>query len=199
MNTGAEAVETALKAARKWGYEVKGVPEDKAEIIVCANNFHGRTDHHRRLLLRSADGDGFGPFTPGFKVDPVRRRDALRDGDHAAYSGAFLVEPIQGEAGIVIPPAGYLAAGARICREQRVLLLADEIQTGPGPHRPLPGLTSTRASRPDGSSSARRSPAAAAGVGGGRDRRGDTVFRPGEHGSTFGGNPLACAGARGPR
>src|SRR5579862_5235984 len=131
MNSGAEAVETAVKAARKWGYKVKGIPEGKAEIIVCANNFHGRTV---TLVSFSSDHqyrDGFGPFTPGFKVVPFGDVQALRDAI-TPNTCAFLVEPIQGEAGIVIPPDGYLKQVAAICRENRVLLMADEIQSGLG-------------------------------------------------------------------
>ena len=132
MNSGAEAVETALKAARKWGYKVKGVPQNEtAEIIVCSGNFHGRTIS---IISFSSDDqykDGFGPFTPGFKIVPYGDIDALR----AAFTKntcAFLVEPIQGEAGIVIPPAGYLSEAAKLCKQYNALLMLDEIQSGLG-------------------------------------------------------------------
>lgn len=131
MNSGAEAVETAVKAARKWGYKVKGIPEGKAEIIVCANNFHGRTVTIVSFSTDEQYRDGFGPFTPGFKIIPYGDATALR----AAITPntcAFLVEPIQGEAGIIIPPAGFLSEAAAICRENHVLLMCDEIQSGLG-------------------------------------------------------------------
>ncbi len=131
MNSGAEAVETAIKTARKWGHKVKGIPENKAEIIVCANNFHGRTVTIVSFSTDEQYRDGFGPFTPGFKVIPFGDIEALR----AAITPntcAFLVEPIQGEAGIVLPPKGFLKQAAEICRENRVLLVTDEIQSGLG-------------------------------------------------------------------
>ena len=131
MNTGAEAVETAIKAARKWAYTVKGVPADRAEIIACSGNFHGRTIAIVAMSDEPQYQDGFGPFPPGFRRVDYGNLDALR----AAINGntaAFLVEPIQGEAGIVVPPAGYLAAAAALCREHNVLFIADEIQTGLG-------------------------------------------------------------------
>src|SRR5947199_3433011 len=129
MNSGAEAVETAVKKARKWGYKVKGIPEGKAEIIVCANNFHGRTVTIVSFSTDEQYRDGFGPFTPGFKVIPFGDAKELK---HAITPNtcAFIVEPIQGEAGIVIPPAGYLREVAAICRENGVLLMCDEIQSG---------------------------------------------------------------------
>src|SRR6476646_9536329 len=128
MNSGAEAVETAVKAARKWGYKVKGIPDGKAEIIVCAGNFHGRTISIVSFSSDEQYRDGFGPFTPGFRIIPFGDLEALR----AAITPntcAFLVEPIQGEAGIVIPPSGYLREVAAICRERGVLLMCDEIQS----------------------------------------------------------------------
>jgi len=131
MNSGAEAVETAVKTARKWGYKVKGIPEGQAEIIVCANNFHGRTVTIVSFSTDEQYRDGFGPFTPGFKVIPFGDVDALRKAI-TPRTCAFLVEPIQGEAGIVIPPAGFLKEAAEVCRENRVLLMADEIQSGLG-------------------------------------------------------------------
>ncbi|MBU2498400.1 MAG: aminotransferase class III-fold pyridoxal phosphate-dependent enzyme, partial [Proteobacteria bacterium] len=131
MNSGAEAVETVIKAVRKWGYQVKGVPRDQAEIIVCENNFHGRTitivgfnsDEHNR--------EGFGPFTPGFKIIPFGDAEALEEAITPNTVG-FLVEPIQGEAGIIIPPEGYLREARAICEKNHVVLILDEIQTGLG-------------------------------------------------------------------
>jgi len=131
MNSGAEAVETAVKTARKWGYKVKGIPEGKAEIIVCANNFHGRTVTIVSFSTDEQYRDGFGPFTPGFKVIPFGDANALRRAI-TPNTCAFLVEPVQGEAGIVIPPKGFLKEAAEICRANRVLLMADEIQSGLG-------------------------------------------------------------------
>jgi len=131
MNSGAEAVETAVKAARKWGHKIKGIPDGKAEIIVCANNFHGRTVTIVSFSTDEQYRDGFGPFTPGFKIIPYGDAAALR----AAITPdtcAFLVEPIQGEAGIVIPPAGFLKEAAEICKQNRVLFIVDEIQSGLG-------------------------------------------------------------------
>jgi len=195
MNSGAEAVETAVKAARKWGYKVKGIPDGKAEIIVCANNFHGRTVTIVSFSSDQQYRDGFGPFTPGFKIIPYGDANALR----AAITPntcAFLVEPIQGEAGIVIPPEGYLKEVATICRENHVQLMCDEIQSGLGRTGRLfaymhEGIT------PDvlivgKALSGGFYPVSA--VLSSKEVLG--VFRPGDHGSTFGGNPLACAVAR---
>ncbi len=131
MNTGAEAVETAIKTARKWGYKIKGIPEDKAEVIVCANNFHGRTVTEVSFSTDAQYRDGFGPFTPGFKVIPFGDAQALENAI-TPNTCAFLVEPIQGEAGIIIPPAGFLKQAADTCRQNRVLLIVDEIQSGLG-------------------------------------------------------------------
>ena len=131
MNSGAEAVETAIKTARKWGYKIKGIPQDKVEIIVCTNNFHGRTVTIVSFSTDEQYRDGFGPFTPGFKVIPFGDARALREAI-TANTGAFLVEPIQGEAGIVIPPEGFLREASAICRKNDVLLMADEIQSGLG-------------------------------------------------------------------
>src|SRR5436190_6121650 len=131
MNSGAEAVETAVKAARKWGYKVKGIPDGKAEIIVCADNFHGRTVTVISFSTDEQYRDGFGPFTPGFKIIPFGDAGALRNAI-TPNTCAFLVEPIQGEAGIVIPPVGFLKQAAEICRQNQVLLVADEIQSGLG-------------------------------------------------------------------
>jgi ornithine--oxo-acid transaminase len=195
MNSGAEAVETAVKAARKWGYQLKGIPDGKAEIIVCSNNFHGRTVTIVSFSTDEQYRDGFGPFTPGFKVIPFGDAKALRQAI-TPNTCAFLVEPIQGEAGIVIPPAGFLKEAAAICRENRVLLMADEIQSGLGRTGKLfaymhEGIT------PDvvivgKALSGGFYPVSA--VLASKEVLG--VFHPGDHGSTFGGNPLACAIAR---
>jgi len=131
MNTGAEAVETAIKAARKWGYRHKGVPEDRAEIIVCENNFHGRTTTIVGFSTEDQYRDGFGPFTPGFREIPFGDADAL-EAAIGENTVAFLMEPIQGEGGVVVPPEGWLARCAELCRRHDVLLLNDEIQTGLG-------------------------------------------------------------------
>lgn len=195
MNSGAEAVETALKTARKWGYKVKGIPQDKAEIIVCANNFHGRTISIVSFSTDEQYRDGFGPFTPGFKVIPFGDVKALREAI-TPNTCAFLVEPIQGEAGIVIPPKGFLKEAAEICRQNRVLLMADEIQSGLGRTGKLfaymhEGIT------PDvlivGKALAGGYYPVSA-VLASKEILG--VFQPGDHGSTFGGNPLGCAVAR---
>ena len=131
MNTGAEAVETAIKAARKWGYQVKGVPEGKAEIICCRDNFHGRTTTIVGFSTEEQYREGFGPFTPGFKIIPYGDAAALERAI-TPDTVAFLVEPVQGEAGVVVPPDGYLRQTREICRKQKVLFIADEIQTGLG-------------------------------------------------------------------
>ena len=131
MNSGAEAVETAVKTARKWGYTIKGIPEGQAEIIVCANNFHGRTVTIVSFSTDEQYRHGFGPFTPGFKIIPYGDARALA-GAITPNTCAFLVEPIQGEAGIIIPPEGFLREAAEICRRNRVLIMADEIQSGLG-------------------------------------------------------------------
>ena len=195
MNSGAEAVETAIKTARKWGYKVKGIPENKAEIIVCANNFHGRTVTIVSFSTDEQYRDGFGPFTPGFKVIPFGDIEALR----AAITSntcAFLVEPIQGEAGIVLPPKGFLKQAAEICRENRVLLVTDEIQSGLGRTGKLFAYMH-EGIRPDmvivGKALAGGFYPVSA-VLSSNEILG--VLHPGDHGSTFGGNPLGCAVAR---
>lgn len=195
MNSGAEAVETAVKAARKWGHKVKGIPDGKAEIIVCANNFHGRTVTIVGFSTDEQYRDGFGPFTPGFKIVPYGDAAALR-GAMTPNTCAFLVEPIQGEAGIVIPPAGFLKEAAAICRQNRVLLIADEIQSGLGRTGKLFAYMH-EGIRPDviivgKALSGGFYPVSA--VLASKEVLG--VFHPGDHGSTFGGNPLACAVAR---
>jgi ornithine--oxo-acid transaminase len=131
MNSGAEAVETAVKTVRKWGYRVKGVPEYQAEIIVCANNFHGRTITIVGFSTDESSRSGFGPFTPGFKIVPFGDAKALEEAI-TPHTVAFLVEPIQGEAGVIVPPAGYLKAARAICDRHKVVLILDEIQTGLG-------------------------------------------------------------------
>ncbi len=195
MNSGAEAVETALKTARKWGYQVKGIPHEQAEIIVCANNFHGRTISIVGFSTDEQYRDGFGPFTPGFKVIPFGDAAALREAI-TPNTCAFLVEPIQGEAGIVIPPAGFLKDVAEICAQNRVLLMLDEIQSGLGRTGKLfaymhEGIT------PDvliiGKALAGGFYPVSA-VLASKEILG--VYQPGDHGSTFGGNPLGCALAR---
>ena len=195
MNTGAEAVETAIKTARKWGYKIKGIPEDKAEVIVCANNFHGRTITQVSFSTDAQYRDGFGPFTPGFKVIPFGDVQALEDAI-TPNTCAFLVEPIQGEAGIVIPPPGFLKQAADICRQNRVLLMTDEIQSGLGRTGKL-FAHMHEGIRPDvvivgKALSGGFYPVSA--VLSSSEIMG--IFKPGDHGSTFGGNPLGCAVAR---
>jgi ornithine--oxo-acid transaminase len=195
MNSGAEAVETAIKTARKWGYKIKGIAEDKAEIIVCANNFHGRTVTVVSFSTDEQYRDGFGPFTPGFKIIPFGDIQSLRDAI-TPNTCAFLVEPVQGEAGIVIPPAGFLQQAAEICRENRVLLMTDEIQSGLGRTGKLFAYMH-EGIKPDvlivgKALAAGFYPVSA--VLASREILG--VYEPGDHGSTFGGNPLGCAIAR---
>ncbi len=195
MNSGAEAVETAIKAARKWGYKIKGIPDGKAEIIVCANNFHGRTTTVISFSTDEQYRDGFGPFTPGFKIIPFGDSDALQNAI-TPNTCAFLVEPIQGEAGIIIPPAGFLKRAADICRENSVLLIVDEIQAGLGRTGKLFAFEH-EGIRPDAviigkALSGGFYPVSA--VLASKEVLG--VFHPGDHGSTFGGNPLGCAVAR---
>lgn len=195
MNSGAEAVETAIKAARKWGYTHKGIPGGQAEIIVCENNFHGRTISVVSFSTEEQYRQGFGPFTPGFRAIPFGDAAALR----AAITPntcALLLEPIQGEAGVIIPPDGFLREAAEICRENRVLFLADEIQSGLGRTGKLFACMHEHV-RPDvliiGKALAGGFYPVSA-VLASREILG--VFQPGDHGSTFGGNPLACALAR---
>ncbi len=195
MNSGAEAVETAVKTARKWAYMNKGVPQDRAEIIVCANNFHGRTVTVISFSTEPLYRKDFGPFTPGFTIIPFGDADALEKAI-TPNTAAFMVEPIQAEAGILIPPAGFLKKAAEICKRNNVLLIADEIQTGLGRVGKLFACEFDGV-RPD-------MIAIGKSLGGGcypisavlADREILGVFKPGEHGSTFGGNPLACAVAR---
>jgi ornithine--oxo-acid transaminase len=195
MNSGAEAVETALKLARKWAYEVKGVPRYQAEIIVAANNFHGRTISIISFSTEALYRDAFGPFTPGFVIVPYGDAQAVQDAIKP-QTAAVLLEPIQGEAGVIVPPAGYLRQVAEICRQHHVLLIADEIQTGLGRTGRL-FACDHEGVRPDililgKALSGGFYPVSAVLA----DRPILGLFRPGEHGSTFGGNPLAAAIAR---
>lgn len=195
MNSGAEAVETAIKAARKWGYTVKGIPPEQAEIICCANNFHGRTVTIVSFSTDDQYRDGFGPMTPGFKIVPYGDIESLRDAI-TPTTAAFLVEPIQGEAGIIIPPDGYLREVEKICRANNVLFITDEIQSGLGRSGKLFAFE-YEGVHPDliiigKALSGGFCPISA--VLGKKEVLG--VFKPGDHGSTFGGNPLACAVAR---
>ena len=195
MNSGAEAVETAVKTARKWGYKVKGIPEDKAEIIVCANNFHGRTVTIVSFSSDQQYRDGFGPFTPGFKIIPFGDANALREAI-SPNTCAFLVEPIQGEAGIVIPPEGYLRQAANVCRQHDILFMADEIQSGLGRTGKLFAYMH-EAVTPDvlivGKALAGGFYPVSAVL---ASREILRIYKAGDHGSTFGGNPLGCAVAR---
>lgn len=192
MNTGVEAVETAIKAARRWGYREKGIPDGQAEIIACEGNFHGRTLAVTSFSSEPAYREHFGPFVPGFRIVPYGDLEALEKAI-TPNTAAFLVEPIQGEAGIVIPPEGYLRQAAELCRKERVLLLADEIQTGFGrtgkrfacdwegvvPDVYIMGKALGGGVLPVSAVAA--------------DEPILGVFEPGSHGSTFGGNPLASA------
>ncbi len=192
MNSGAEAVETALKAARKWAYKVKGVAPDKAEVIACEGNFHGRTIAIVGMSSVAQYRDGFGPFPAGFRLIPFGDAAEL-EAAITANTAAFLVEPIQGEGGINVPADGYLAACARICKARNVLLICDEIQTGLGRTGRFLACEHDGV-RPDGVTLGKA-------LGGGlvpvslflarRDVM--DVFTPGDHGSTFGGNPIAAA------
>jgi ornithine--oxo-acid transaminase len=192
MNTGAEAVETAIKAARKWAYTVKGVPADSAEIIGCDGNFHGRTIAAVAMSDEPQYQEGFGPFPPGFRNVEYGNIDALGEAINE-NTAALIVEPIQGEGGIVIPPDGYLAAAAELCRKHNVLLIADEIQTGLGRTGKLLACEHEGV-QPDGLILGKA-------LGGGilpvsmflARREVMNVFTPGDHGSTFGGNPLGAA------
>ena len=195
MNSGAEAVETAVKAARKWGYTRKGVTNDQAEIIVCANNFHGRTVTAISFSTEAQYKEGFGPLTPGFVIIPYGDTKALASAI-TENTVAFLVEPIQGEGGVIIPPDGYLQESERICRDHNVLLILDEIQSGLGRVGKLfayyyedinPDAVIIGKALSGGFYPVSAVLASAEVLG---------VFNPGDHGSTFGGNPLACAIAR---
>ncbi|MFZ0389560.1 MAG: ornithine--oxo-acid transaminase [Calditrichia bacterium] len=195
MNSGAEAVETAIKAVRKWAYNVKGVEKNKAEIIACDNNFHGRTVTIVSCSTEAQYSEGFGPLTPGFKMIPYGDTKALQE-SITPNTAAFLIEPIQGEGGIIIPQEGFLKEAEEICREKNVLLIADEIQTGLGRTGKMFAYQYEDV-RPDGLIVGKA-------LSGGfypvsafistEEIMG--VFNPGDHGSTFGGNPLAMAIAR---
>lgn len=195
MNTGAEAVETAVKTARKWGYQVKGVPKDAAEIIVCEGNFHGRTTMIVGFSSEAQYREGFGPFAPGFVMVPYGDAGAVKRAITPNTVG-FLVEPVQGEGGVIVPPAGYLCETRALCRENRVLFMADEIQTGFG--------RTGRRFACDREDVAPDILIMGKALGGGvypvsavcASREILGVYRPGDHGSTFGGNPLAAAVAR---
>jgi ornithine--oxo-acid transaminase len=195
MNSGAEAVETVIKAVRKWGYLVKGIPAGQAELIVCANNFHGRTITIVGFSTERKSREGFEPFTPGFRIIPFGDAKALEEAITPCTAG-FLVEPIQGEAGIIIPPSGYLRKARTICDRNNVVLILDEIQTGLGrtgkllaeEHEGIEADITLIGKALSGGfypTSAVLS-----------NHEVLSVLRPGEHGSTFGGNPLACAVAR---
>ena len=195
MNSGAEAVETVIKAVRKWGYQVKGIPADKAEIIVCANNFHGRTITIVGFSTDPTARSGFGPFTPGFKVIPFGDADAL-EAAITPHTAGFLVEPIQGEAGVIIPKDGYLKAAREICDRHNVVLILDEIQTGLGRTGRLlaeehEGIEADLTLVGKALSGGFYPVSAVL-----SNKEVMDVLQPGEHGSTFGGNPLACAIAR---
>jgi ornithine--oxo-acid transaminase len=195
MNTGAEAVETAIKAARKWGYEIKGVPDGKAEIIVCEGNFHGRTTTVVGFSSEPAYKQHFGPFTPGFKIIPYGNIEALRQAINP-HTVAFLVEPIQGEGGVVMPPAGFIRAAYDLCQEHNVLFVADEIQTGFGRTGKLFAChhEGVKADMTIVGKALSGGFYPVSAVLSDRDILG--LFHPGDHGSTFGGNPLGAAIAR---
>jgi ornithine--oxo-acid transaminase len=195
MNSGAEAVETVIKAVRKWGYQVKGVAQDQAEIIVCENNFHGRTITIVGFSTDKPSRENFGPFTPGFKIIPFGDSDAL-EAAITPNTVAFLAEPIQGEAGVIIPPNGYLRKVRSICSQNDVVLILDEIQTGLGRTGKLlaeehEGIEADLTLIGKALSGGFYPISAVL-----SNKEVMDVLRPGEHGSTFGGNPLACAIAR---
>ncbi|MCX6545373.1 MAG: ornithine--oxo-acid transaminase [Acidobacteria bacterium] len=195
MNSGAEAVETALKAARKWGYTVKGIPAGKAEIITCQGNFHGRTISIISFSTEAQYKESFGPLTPGFVTVPYGDAAAL-EAAITPNTAAFLVEPIQGESGIVLPPAGFLKKAADLCKRHNVLLIADEIQSGLGRTGKL-FAHQWEEIEPDMVIIAKALSGGFYPISAVLSRREVLgVFKPGDHGSTFGGNPLACAVAR---
>ncbi|MDM8544195.1 ornithine--oxo-acid transaminase [Desulfococcaceae bacterium HSG9] len=195
MNSGAEAVETAVKCVRKWGYEVKGIEKDKAEIIVCADNFHGRTLAIVGFSTDENARDNFGPFAPGFKIIPFGDAEALENAV-TENTAAFMVEPIQGEAGVIIPPDGYLKKVREICNKNNVILILDEIQTGLG-------RTGTLLAEEHEGIEADLTLIGKALSGGFypvsavlSNKEVLEILQPGQHGSTFGGNPLACSVSR---
>ncbi len=195
MNTGAEAVETAIKLARKWGYKTKGVPEGQAEIIVCAGNFHGRTTTVISFSTEEQYRDGFGPFTPGFKIIPYGETKALEEAI-TPNTVAFLVEPIQGEGGVIVPPQGFLTRAAELCKANKILLICDEIQTGLGrtgkmfmqDHEHVRGDVLILGKALSGGFYPVSAVLSSTEI--------MSVFHPGDHGSTFGGNPLGVAVSR---
>jgi ornithine--oxo-acid transaminase len=195
MNSGAEAVESAIKVARKWAYQVKGVPEGTAEIIVAGSNFHGRTTTIVSFSTDETARNDFGPFTPGFKVVKYGNLDEVESAI-TPRTAAVLIEPIQGEAGVVVPPAGYLAGIRRLCDDHNVLMIADEIQSGLGRTGELFALDheGIRADLYTLGKALGGGILPVSAVVGSRAVLG--VLKPGEHGSTFGGNPLACAVGR---
>ncbi|HJT73796.1 MAG TPA: ornithine--oxo-acid transaminase [Chitinophaga sp.] len=192
MNTGVEAVETAMKLCRRWGYVVKGIPENKAKIIVCANNFHGRTINVISFSTDPSSRTNFGPFTPGYEVIPYNDLPALEKALQDKNVAGFLVEPIQGEAGVVVPDEGYLAKASQYCSDANVLFIADEIQTGLARTGKMLACDHEQV-RPDililgKALSGGTLPVSAV-------LANDNIMltiKPGEHGSTYGGNPLAC-------
>jgi ornithine--oxo-acid transaminase len=195
MNSGAEAVESVIKAVRKWGYREKKVPEGKAEIIVCENNFHGRTITIVGFSTEEQYRDGYAPFTPGFKIIPFGDANALEKAI-TPNTVAFLVEPIQAEAGIIVPPAGYLRDVRRICTAHGIAMITDEIQTGLGRTGKLlaeehEGVEADMTLIGKALSGGFYPVSAVL-----SNKEVLGVFQPGDHGSTFGGNPLACAVAR---
>jgi ornithine--oxo-acid transaminase len=193
MNTGVEAVETALKLARRWGYAVKGIPDGQAKIIVCAGNFHGRTSSVISFSTDPSSYGGFGPYMPGFVIVPYNDLPALSNALKDPHVAGFMVEPIQGEAGVVVPDDGYLSTAAAMCLDARVLFMADEIQTGlcrtgrmlccdhdnVRPDIVILGKALSGGTMPVSAVLA--------------DDEIMLTIHPGEHGSTYGGNPLACA------
>ncbi len=192
MNTGVEAVETGLKLARRWGYEVKGVPAERAKIITCEHNFHGRTISVISFSTDESSRKNFGPFTPGFVTIPYNDTDALQAALQDKDVVGFLVEPIQGEAGVVVPDDGYLAKAAAMCKEANVLLIADEIQTGLARTGKMLACDHENV-RPDvlllgKALSGGTMPVSAVLA----DDEVMLTIKPGDHGSTYGGNPLAC-------
>lgn len=192
MNTGVEAVETAIKLARRWGYEIKGIPENKARIVVCANNFHGRTSTVISFSTDPASYTNFGPFMPGFIVIPFNDLEALAKALQDSNVAGFLVEPIQGEAGVVVPDAGYLAKAKQYCEDAKVLFIADEIQTGLCRTGKMLACDHENI-RPDililgKALSGGMLPVSAVLA----DDPIMLTIRAGEHGSTYGGNPLGC-------
>lgn len=192
MNTGVEAVETALKLARRWGYEVKGIPDNKAKIVVCSNNFHGRTLNVISFSTDEGSRKHFGPFMPGYEIIEYNNINALQEALQDKNVAGFLVEPIQGEAGVVVPDDGYLAKAAAMCKEANVLFIADEIQTGLARTGKMLACDHENV-RPDililgKALSGGALPVSAVLA----DDEIMLTIKPGDHGSTYGGNPLAC-------